>query len=117
MKSNLFFQLKTTKSKSSKPKILYSKSPLITISDNMTQARIELDEYTSRVLDVVKGKHGLKNRSEALQRLAREHGDAYLAPQPNEDVLRELDAIYGDHKRHHEKRKMSEKELREVLGL
>jgi len=28
------------------------------------QSRLEMDEYTARVLDVVKGKFGLKNRSE-----------------------------------------------------
>ena len=76
-----------------------------------------MDDYTARVLDVIKGKFGLKNRSEALQRLALEAGNEYVEVAPNESVLRELDAIYESHKKKHGKRKMSNKELKGLLGL
>lgn len=81
------------------------------------QSRLEMDDYTARVLDVVKGKFGLKNRSEALNRLAQECGPGYVEPVPDEMVLRELDAVYEDHKKKHPNRKMTDKELKNLLGL
>ena len=83
----------------------------------MTQARLEIDDYTLRVLDVIKGKFGLKNRSEALQKLALEAGNEYIDLAPNEMVLKELDEIYENHKKKHGNRKMSDQELRKLLGL
>ena len=65
----------------------------------MIQARLQIDDYTARVLDVVKGKFGLKNRSEALKKLALECGEEYVKPQPSELVLKEIDAIYEGHKK------------------
>jgi hypothetical protein len=53
-----------------------------------------MDDYTARVLDVIKGKCGLKNRSEALHKLALEAGNEYIEPVPNEMVLKELDEMY-----------------------
>ena len=76
-----------------------------------------MDNYTARVLDVIKGKFGLKNRSEALQKLALEAGNDYIELAPNEMVLKELDAIYEGHKRKHGNRKMSDAELKKLLGL
>ena len=76
-----------------------------------------MDDYTARVLDVIKGKFGLKNRSEALKKLALEAGNDYIDLAPNELVLKELDAIYEDHKKKYGNRKMSDKELRKLLGL
>lgn len=78
---------------------------------------MEMDDYTARVLDVIKGKFGLKNRSEALKKLALEAGNDYIELAPNEMVLKELDTIYGDHKRKHGNRKMSDAELKKLLGL
>ena len=83
----------------------------------MIQARIEMDDYTARVLDVVKGKYGLKNRSEALNKLALEAGNEYIELAPNETVLKELDAIYENHKKKHGNRKMTDHELIKLLGL
>ncbi|MBR9699799.1 DUF2683 family protein [Candidatus Woesearchaeota archaeon] len=80
----------------------------------MTQMRIELDEYTKRVLDVAKGKWGLKNRNQALSKFAREYGDELLDPPVNESILHEIDMIY---KKHPKKRKMTLKELDKHLGL
>ena len=83
----------------------------------MIQSRLEMDDYTARVLDVIKGKFGLKNRSEALQKLALEAGNEYVEAAPNEMVLRELDAVYESHKKKHGNRKMSNTELKKILGL
>ena len=81
----------------------------------MTEARLELDDYTARVLDVIKGKFGLKNRSEALKKFAQEQGDNYLEHLPNPKVLRDLDRTYEEHIKKHGRRRMTKKELRKLL--
>jgi hypothetical protein len=81
------------------------------------QSRLEMDDYTARVLDVIKGKFGLKNRSEALRKLALEAGNEYVEVLPNERFLRELDTIYESHKKKNGNRKMNDKELKRLLGL
>ncbi|MGV8162766.1 MAG: hypothetical protein ACP5N2_05550 [Candidatus Nanoarchaeia archaeon] len=83
----------------------------------MTEARLELDDYTTRVLDVIKGKHGLKNRNEALKKLVEEHGSAYVEREPNQMALEELDKIYEAHKKKYGLKKMTNKELKKLLGL
>jgi hypothetical protein len=83
----------------------------------MIQARFTMDDYTVRVLDVIKGKYGLKNRDEALKKLALEVGERYVELKPNELVLRELDEIYGQHQKKNSKRKMTNQELKRLLNV
>ena len=83
----------------------------------MIQARFELEEYTVRVLDVIKGRYGLQNRSEALNKLAQECGQPFVEPEVNEATLAELDDIYENHKKKYGKSAMSEKELKNLLKL
>lgn len=93
------------------------KSPFITKGDIMAQARIELDGYTMRVLDVIKGKYSLKNRSQALKKFTEEFGSNYVEMKIDEEILKELDKTYADHIKKHPNRKMSEEELDKLLGL
>ena len=47
--------------------------------DNQTvSARVELDEYTNRVLGVIKMKYGLKDKSEALNKFIELYGDEVI---------------------------------------
>jgi len=85
----------------------------------MTQARFELDEYTTRVLDVIKGKYGLKNRNEALTKFVKEYGEDLVEPKIDESVLREIDAKYEKHIKKYgvEGSNMTLDELDELLGI
>lgn len=83
----------------------------------MTEARLELNEYSTRVLDVVKGKFGLKNRSEALNRFIKEYGNDFVEPIVNEEHLNKIDLIYEDHIKKHKNRSMTLKELNSLLEL
>jgi hypothetical protein len=83
----------------------------------MIQARFVMDDYTVRVLDVIKGKYGLKNRDEALKKLALEVGENYVELKPNEMVLKELDEIYEQHQKKNSKRKMTNQELKRLLNV
>lgn len=69
-----------------------------------------------RVLDVVKGKYGLKNRNQALRKFVQEYGEEYAEITVKEEVLADLDKTAAEHKQHG-LRTMSEEELDELLGL
>ena len=56
----------------------------------MTQIRLEADNYTLRVLDVIKGKYGLKNRSEALKKFAKEYGEDFVEPELSDTYVQML---------------------------
>lgn len=56
----------------------------------MTQIRLEADSYTLRVLDVIKGKYGLKNRSEALKKFAKEYGEDFVEPELSDSYVQML---------------------------
>ena len=77
----------------------------------MIEARFQLDEYTTRVLDVVKGKYGLKNRNEALKRFIKEYGDEYVEPLFDEQVLRELDEKYERYIKKNRNNSMTQEEF------
>jgi len=85
----------------------------------MPQARLELNEYTTRVLDVIKGKYGLKNRSEAINRFAQEQGEEYAQEEVNPEVLKHFDNILKEHKAEYGEKgnKMTLEELDKLLGF
>lgn len=83
----------------------------------MTQVRLDLNEYTIRVLDVIKGKFGLKNRTDAVNIFAKLYGEDYADPIVNELVLREVDAVYETHIKKKNRKPMTMKELDSLLEL
>jgi len=83
----------------------------------MTHARFELDPYTARVLDVVKGKFGLKNRNAALKKFVERHGTEYAEKRIEEHILEQLDKTVQNHKNKHKNRTSSVKELDAILEL
>lgn len=85
--------------------------------DILTQARFELDEYTVKVLDVVKGRHGLKNRNEALRTFVREYGDDYAEFRIGPKTAREIERTFNEHMRKHPNRRMTDEQLRKLLGI
>lgn len=47
----------------------------------MVQAIIKIDEKSNRILNMVKAKYGLKDKSQAIERIAKEYEDNILEPQ------------------------------------
>lgn len=83
----------------------------------MTQARFELDDYSTRVLDVVKGKFGLKNKNDALNKFFHLFGDNFVEPEFDEKEILILQEEAAKYKASGIKRKMSLDELDDILGL
>ncbi len=80
----------------------------------MTQMRFTLNEQTTRVLDVIKGKYGLKNRNDALSQFVKAHADDYIEPLIDEMVLRDIDKTYNQTPK---SRKMTREGLQRHLGI
>jgi len=47
----------------------------------MVQAIINISDHANRVLNIVKAKYGLKDKSEAIDVMAGEYGDIVLEPE------------------------------------
>jgi hypothetical protein len=74
-------------------------------------AQLELNEYTNRVLNVIKAKFGLKDKSEALNKFAEIYGENEVEREVNEEYAKKITAIINDHMKKHPNRRMTMKEL------
>lgn len=83
----------------------------------MTQMKIELDSYSTRVLDVIKGQNGLKNRNQAFQKLIEDNGSKYVKKTQLEKDLERADMILEDHESRKDRKKLTKEEVKELLGL
>ncbi len=64
----------------------------------MVQAMINIEENTNRVLNIVKAKHGLKDKSEAIDLVVGEYEEGFLEPQLRPQYVKKLNkTIKGKH--------------------
>jgi len=56
----------------------------------MVQALVELDENTNRVLNVVKAKHGLKDKGEAIKFVVAEYIDYEQEPELKPEFIAKM---------------------------
>lgn len=59
----------------------------------MVQSIIDLGENEDRVLNIVKAKYGLKNKSQAVAFIANKYKDAFLEPELNPEFIVKLSNI------------------------
>jgi len=59
----------------------------------MVQAMININERTNRVLNIVKAKYGLKDKSEAINIVVTEYEQKILEPQVRPEYIKELKKI------------------------
>lgn len=55
-----------------------------------TQFRGSIDDYTNKVLGVIKERFGLKDKSEALNKFAHMYGEEFVPFEIKEDILRDM---------------------------
>ncbi len=84
----------------------------------MSEATLNLhvDDYTNRVLGVIKEMFGLKNKSEALNKFAHLFGHEYVEPEVREEIINEVIRSCNAHVKKYGMRKMSLAELKELTG-
>jgi hypothetical protein len=74
----------------------------------MVQAMINIDEKTNRVLNIVKAKYGLKDKSQAIDLVVNEYEETSLEPTLRPEYEVKLEKIM---KGKHLSRKQFEKEV------
>ena len=59
----------------------------------MVQAIINIDENANRVLNILKAKFGLKDKSEAINLMAEQYGEQVLEPELKPEYIHKLETI------------------------
>jgi hypothetical protein len=72
-------------------RLIKTKYPLVNIrKDNMVQALIELSDHDNRVINIVKGKFGLSNKSEAVQLIIAEYENNLMEPELRPEFIEKM---------------------------
>ena len=66
--------------------------------EHMVQAIINIPEHTNRLLNVVKARYGLKDKSQAIEKMAEEY-EAVLERPFRPAMQKKLERIYSDMKK------------------
>lgn len=83
----------------------------------MVDARIVLDDYANRVINVIKAKFGLKDKSEAINKFITLYGDEVIEKEASEKYVQKVIIMSQEHLHKYGRRKMSLKELNQLCGL
>ena len=67
------------------------------MKQELISARVELDNYTNKVLTMLKAKYGLKDKSEAINKFAELYGDEIVEKEANEEYIKEIIAGVNEH--------------------
>jgi Zn-dependent M32 family carboxypeptidase len=59
----------------------------------MVQAIINIDDHTNRILNIIKAKYGLKDKSAAIIKMAEEYEDLILEPELKPEYVEKLKEI------------------------
>ena len=59
----------------------------------MVQSIIDINEGEDRILNIVKAKFGLKNKSEAVALIAKTYEDSFLEPELRPEYIEKLEKI------------------------
>jgi hypothetical protein len=75
----------------------------------MVQAMININENSNRVLNIIKAKHGLRDKSQAIDLVVTEYEQTFLEPELRPEYKEKLDKIVkGKH--------LSRKEFEKRVG-
>ncbi|MBS3166386.1 DUF2683 family protein [Candidatus Woesearchaeota archaeon] len=83
----------------------------------MVYARITLDEYANRVLNVIKAKFDLRNKSEAINKFIDMFGDDLVEKEAKDEYLKKIIEIEKKHLQKYGQRKMTLQELDHICDL
>ncbi len=66
--------------------------------NKMVQSIIDVGEVEDRILNIVKAKYGLKNRSQAVAMITKIYADSFLEPELKPEYIEKLEKIEKDGK-------------------
>jgi hypothetical protein len=79
----------------------------------MVQAIINIKENTNRLLNIIKAKYGLKDKSQAIDMMAQEYEQEILEPELRPEYIKKTEKIMKEKP----VRVGSPKDLRKMMGL
>ncbi len=82
---------------------------------NDVNVNVQIDDYTNRVLGVVKEKYGLKDKGQALVRLAHEFGGEYVDKEVSEESLKRTIAICNETFKKYGSKPMKKESLKKLF--
>ncbi len=85
------------------------------IMANQVTMNVKVNEYTSRVLGVIKEKYGLRDKAAALDKFAQMYGEDYADREIKDEVVREVIESCDRHIKKYGFRKMSTQELDKLM--
>lgn len=59
----------------------------------MVKAIININENTNRLLNILKAKYGLKDKSEAIEKMAEKYEEEILEPELRPEYIKKLEKI------------------------
>ncbi len=83
----------------------------------MVFARIDISEYTNRVLNVIKAKFGLKDKSEALNKFAEIFGQEFVEKEASDEYIKKIIEIDERHMKKYGRKSMGIRELDKLCGV
>ena len=90
---------------------MHVKSLYVKMKNKMVSARVELDEYTNKVLGIIKIKFGLRDKSEALNKFIELYGDEVMEKDASDDYIKKIISTTKKHLEKHGNKKMTLQEL------
>jgi hypothetical protein len=83
----------------------------------MVYARVFLNDYANKVLNVVKAKFDLKDKSEAINRFMEMYGEEIVEKEASEEYTKKVIAMTKKHYDQYGAKKMSKKEFNDLFEL
>jgi hypothetical protein len=77
---------------------------------------LHIDDYSNRVLGVIKERFGLKDKSQALMYLTKKCGKEYVEEVVKDEFVEEVLRISAEHKKKYPNRRMSVAELDKLFS-
>lgn len=78
---------------------------------------LTVDDYTNRVLGVVKEKYGLHDKGAALVKIAHAYGHDLVEEEAKEEVVKEMIDIHNAHIKKYGHKAMTKRELDELFEV
>lgn len=82
-----------------------------------TNLRLNISEYTNRVLGVIKEKFGLNDKSQALDKFAEIFGDGFVEKTPKDQYIKRVIEIEKNYFKKYKNRRMTDKEFNELFEM
>ena len=79
----------------------------------MVQAIINIDEKTNRILNILKAKYGLKDKSKAIDLMAQQYEEVVLEPELRPEYIKKAKKIMKEKP----VKVGTPKDLRKIMGL